>query len=121
MSPEFWAGRRVLLTGHTGFKGSWLALWLLRAGGQVYGASPGARDRAATCFDQLQLDRGRIGGTTIADIRDLPSRWLELVAAAASPRWCCTWRPSRWCAAATATRWAPGPPMCRAASTCWRP
>ena len=35
--PEraFWHGRRVLLTGHTGFKGSWLALWLLQLGAEV--------------------------------------------------------------------------------------
>ncbi len=33
----FWRGRRVLLTGHTGFKGSWLALWLLRMGAEVTG------------------------------------------------------------------------------------
>lgn len=32
---EFWRGRRVLLTGHTGFKGGWLALWLHRLGAQV--------------------------------------------------------------------------------------
>ena len=28
--PSFWRGKRVLLTGHTGFKGAWLALWLRR-------------------------------------------------------------------------------------------
>ena len=33
----FWRGRRVLLTGHTGFKGGWLALWLDRLGAQVTG------------------------------------------------------------------------------------
>jgi CDP-glucose 4,6-dehydratase len=33
----FWAGRRVLLSGHTGFKGSWLALWLRRLGADVCG------------------------------------------------------------------------------------
>lgn len=38
-SPDFWRGRRVLLTGHTGFKGSWLALWLQRLGAQVTGLS----------------------------------------------------------------------------------
>ena len=32
-----WQGRRVFLTGHTGFKGSWLALWLIRLGAQVRG------------------------------------------------------------------------------------
>jgi CDP-glucose 4,6-dehydratase len=35
--PAFWRGRRVLLTGHTGFKGSWLALWLHRLGARVTG------------------------------------------------------------------------------------
>ena len=33
--PAFWRGRRVLLTGHTGFKGAWLALWLARMGARV--------------------------------------------------------------------------------------
>jgi CDP-glucose 4,6-dehydratase len=34
--PSFWSGRRVLLTGHTGFKGSWLLLWLQELGAQVW-------------------------------------------------------------------------------------
>ena len=39
---DFWAGRRVLLTGHTGFKGGWLALWLRELGAEVtgFGAPP---------------------------------------------------------------------------------
>jgi len=37
VSPEFWCGRRVLLTGHTGFKGAWLALWLKALGARVTG------------------------------------------------------------------------------------
>ncbi len=36
-SATFWRGKRVLLTGHTGFKGSWLALWLHRLGADVTG------------------------------------------------------------------------------------
>ncbi|HUJ76296.1 MAG TPA: CDP-glucose 4,6-dehydratase [bacterium] len=36
-SPPFWAGRRVLVTGHTGFKGAWLSLWLAKLGAQVDG------------------------------------------------------------------------------------
>jgi CDP-glucose 4,6-dehydratase len=36
---DFWYGRRVLLTGHTGFKGAWLALWLQRLGARVTGLS----------------------------------------------------------------------------------
>jgi CDP-glucose 4,6-dehydratase len=35
--PEFWQGRSVLVTGHTGFKGGWLALWLHRLGATVHG------------------------------------------------------------------------------------
>ncbi len=37
MNPEFWNGRRVFLTGHTGFKGGWLALWLQQLGANVVG------------------------------------------------------------------------------------
>ncbi|MDO9318895.1 MAG: CDP-glucose 4,6-dehydratase [Gammaproteobacteria bacterium] len=38
-TKDFWRGKRVLLTGHTGFKGSWLTLWLQRLGAQVTGIS----------------------------------------------------------------------------------
>ncbi len=37
MNAVFWAGKRVLLTGHTGFKGSWLSLWLQSMGAKVVG------------------------------------------------------------------------------------
>ena len=37
MNPSFWNSRKVFLTGHTGFKGSWLALWLLSMGAEVCG------------------------------------------------------------------------------------
>jgi CDP-glucose 4,6-dehydratase len=37
LDPDFWRGRRVLLTGHTGFKGAWLALWLQALGARVTG------------------------------------------------------------------------------------
>ena len=39
MDPAFWQGRRVWLTGHTGFKGSWLTLWLQVLGAEVHGFS----------------------------------------------------------------------------------
>jgi CDP-glucose 4,6-dehydratase len=39
--PASWQGRRVWLTGHTGFKGAWLALWLQALGAEVYGFSAG--------------------------------------------------------------------------------
>src|SRR4029077_768484 len=37
MHPTFWYGKRVLITGHTGFKGSWLSLWLQSVGANVVG------------------------------------------------------------------------------------
>lgn len=40
IDPDFWAGRRVLLTGHTGFKGAWLSLWLQALGARVTGLAP---------------------------------------------------------------------------------
>ncbi|HEY3960398.1 MAG TPA: GDP-mannose 4,6-dehydratase [Solirubrobacteraceae bacterium] len=41
IDPDFWAGRRVLLTGHTGFKGAWLSLWLQSLGARLTGLSAG--------------------------------------------------------------------------------
>ncbi len=39
INSAFWVGRRVLITGHTGFKGSWLALWLMEMGAELTGLS----------------------------------------------------------------------------------
>ena len=71
-SRAFWAGKRVLLTGHTGFKGSWLALWLEELGAEVIGLSL-APETAPSLWDML----GRPGGARLGDIRD-----PEVVAAA---------------------------------------
>jgi CDP-glucose 4,6-dehydratase len=69
--PGFWAGRRVLLTGHTGFKGSWLTLWLLRLGAELYGVSL-PPDASVPFWHSLQLDA----------CPDLPgslsSAWIDL-------------------------------------------
>lgn len=67
LSPEFWRGRRVLLTGHTGFKGGWLALWLRQMGADVRGfALPVAT--TPTLWSVAQLERQVAGD--LADIRD---------------------------------------------------
>jgi CDP-glucose 4,6-dehydratase len=41
INSDFWAQRRVLITGHTGFKGAWLSLWLQALGAEVTGLAPG--------------------------------------------------------------------------------
>jgi len=63
----FWKNKRVLLTGHTGFKGSWMALWLHRLGAQVFGYAL-APDTDPALFGQLQL-AGKIHHH-IGDIRN---------------------------------------------------
>lgn len=40
VSSDFWHNKRVFLTGHTGFKGGWLALWLQSMGAHVVGTYP---------------------------------------------------------------------------------
>ena len=39
MNKDFWLNKKVLITGHTGFKGSWLLVWLNMLGADVYGLS----------------------------------------------------------------------------------
>lgn len=65
MFADIYAGKRVLVTGHTGFKGSWLAFWLTRLGAQVFGlALP--PDTRPSHFQLLDLPIQSI----ITDIRD---------------------------------------------------
>ena len=69
MTPEFWRGRRVFLTGHTGFKGSWLSLWLTKLGAEVSGyALPPPTD--PSLFECAQV-KARLMRHTIGDVRDL--------------------------------------------------
>ena len=53
---SFWQDRRVLLTGHTGFKGSWLWLWLQQLGAEVWGYAL-EPEPSPNLFRELQLDR----------------------------------------------------------------
>ena len=52
--PTFWKGRKVLITGHTGFKGSWLALWLNQLGADVIGLAL-EPDEDTNLFSELSL------------------------------------------------------------------
>ncbi|WP_026618784.1 CDP-glucose 4,6-dehydratase [Ensifer sp. WSM1721] len=65
--PNFWAGKRVLLTGHTGFKGSWAALWLNKMGARVTGyALPPASDPSLHAL----LNGDGLAESQFGDIRD---------------------------------------------------
>ncbi len=67
VDPDFWRGRRVLLTGHTGFKGSWLSLWLQSLGAEVTGYSDGVPTEPSL----YELARVGEGMKSIrADVRD---------------------------------------------------
>ncbi len=68
LRPELWRGKRVLVTGHTGFKGSWLSLWLQQLGADVSGF---ALDPPSTpsLFDLAQVAEGMT--STRGDVRDL--------------------------------------------------
>lgn len=65
--PAFWAGRRVLVTGHTGFKGSWLALWLVQMGAKVTGLALPAEE--TSLFRQARI--AELVDHIEGDIRDL--------------------------------------------------
>ena len=68
MSPAFWQGKRVLLTGHTGFKGSWLSLWLQSMGANVIGYAL-APPTSPSLFNVARVEQGMT--SIIGDIRDL--------------------------------------------------
>jgi CDP-glucose 4,6-dehydratase len=57
MNRSFWQGKKVLVTGHTGFKGSWLCLWLESLGAVVTGYSL-APDNDTNLFEKAQIENG---------------------------------------------------------------
>ena len=66
----FWDGRRVVVTGHTGFKGSWLTLWLASMGADVTGVSDGV-PTAPSLFELARV--GNDVRSLDADVRDAPA------------------------------------------------
>lgn len=67
VTPEFWRGRRVFVTGHTGFKGSWLCLLLAQLGARVSGFAL-APDTTPSLYEQAGIGGGV--DSVIGDIRD---------------------------------------------------
>lgn len=68
INKEFWGDKRVLVTGHTGFKGGWLSLWLQSLGANVTGYSLSPHTKPSL-FDVARVDEGM--KSVIGDIRDL--------------------------------------------------
>ncbi len=81
VDPKFWNGKRVFLTGHTGFKGGWLALWLASMGAKVsgYALAPNTFPN----FYEVAGIEGVVEQSHIADIRNLDH--LREVMALANP------------------------------------
>ena len=69
VDPLFWNGKKVFLTGHTGFKGGWISLWLASMGAKVTGYAL-APNTTPNLFDVLGIN-SLIEKSHIADIRDL--------------------------------------------------
>jgi CDP-glucose 4,6-dehydratase len=68
MNPTFWHGKRVLITGHTGFKGSWLALWLQQCGAEVAGYALPAPPDTPSLYTSARVGDGL--HSVFGDIRD---------------------------------------------------
>ncbi|MDB5499733.1 MAG: CDP-glucose 4,6-dehydratase protein [Phenylobacterium sp.] len=67
LDRAFWRGQRVLLTGHTGFKGSWAAVWLERLGAEVTGLAL-APDQSPSLFELAGVET--LTRSLVVDLRD---------------------------------------------------
>ena len=70
VNQDFWRGKRVFLTGHNGFKGSWISLWLQSMGAELHGLAL-QPPTAPALFDEARIASGM--QSTIGDIRDYPT------------------------------------------------
>lgn len=71
----FWKGKKVFLTGHTGFKGSWLCLWLQSMGAELHGYAL-TPPTTPSLFEEAKVANGMV--STIGDVRDYHSLFEAL-------------------------------------------
>jgi CDP-glucose 4,6-dehydratase len=76
VNSSFWQGRRIFLTGHTGFKGGWLSLWLQAMGAEVHGYALNP-PTDPNIFAAADVGKG-MASSVIADIRDADSLRLAM-------------------------------------------
>ena len=69
MNKDFWLNKRVLITGHTGFKGSWLLVWLDLLGADIYGLSLSPLD-GKSLFKEITQEKP-LSKDFFVDIRDI--------------------------------------------------
>jgi CDP-glucose 4,6-dehydratase len=77
---DFWRAKRVLLTGHTGFKGAWLSLWLQSLGAEVTGISLGELPSEPSLYALARVGEG-MADSVVCDIRDASALERGLVGA----------------------------------------
>lgn len=75
VTSQFWRGKRVLLTGHTGFKGGWLCLWLQHLGAEVtgYALEPPTQPNL---FEAARVGEGM--RSILGDVRDFDALWATV-------------------------------------------
>ena len=67
MNSDFWKNKKILLTGHTGFKGSWLSIWLKKLGVELIGFSKDIPTKPSI-FELAKVSEGMT--SIIGDIND---------------------------------------------------
>ena len=102
VDPPFWCDRRVIVTGHTGFKGSWLTLWLKELGAHVTGLAVDI-PTSPSLYEEARVGEGV--DEVQADVRDFAAVARRLPSTV--PRLSFTSLRSRWCDGRSAPRGRP--------------